>query len=374
MNNNELMVIATSAPTDRPGYRRDLLSCLCYPSGISVLFSYRIRWIEKNLINDHERLKNSRALIVFCDIPDDPAQNFRFLPLRYARFVCFEPEELLQSNDLDTHIAVRFTLNRYAYPTPVAKQQEWMLAQGDKFPRPRGHKDDKKSHLVLLTKDFQEGTQVSDAESWINLTKELAASKTLADCSFFRVADIKEQSYKSLKSVAIEDFRIYKARVFESGKSYGINMQFYLDPGKASPPKTLTPHISTESIKLTRPLIENIGQQTNATIIANCSRVYFREIATLVIEDPEDRNSHTARAEFIVILKPAKWVLPTVVVLLILGTFSSSISSDSIKEFAQEGSGLHSHAAGFEFVFKAVGSLLVGLGAYLGFRKIPSGE
>lgn len=373
MNNKELLVIATSAPPKRPEYRRDFLSCLSYPPGISVLFSYRKKWIEDNLIKNYKNLQNNKVLIVFCDIPDNPKEHFRFIPLRYARFVGFEPEELTQSNDEDTHIAVRFTLGRFIYPASV-DYQEWMLKQGDNYPRPVGHNEEKKSRLVIKAKDFQEGTKCLDSISWLGITKKLADAKTLDGCSFFRIADIREQSKRFLGSVATEDYGIYKARILESGKSYFIDLQFYLESGKAFPSKTLAPTISTESIKLTRPLTENIGQQTNATIIANCKRVYFKEIATLVIEDSNDTDSKTAKTEFVIILKPAKWVLPIVVLLLVLGTFSSSISSDSIKEFGVAGSWLHSHAAGLEFLCKALGSLLVGLGAYLGFRKVPSGE
>ena len=47
---DEIIVIATSVPEYRPAYKRDLLNCLCYPTGTSVRFSYRKRWIEPQLL------------------------------------------------------------------------------------------------------------------------------------------------------------------------------------------------------------------------------------------------------------------------------------------------------------------------------------
>jgi len=379
MKANELIVIATSTPLDSPGYRRDFLNCLCYPAGIPVLFSYRKRWIEQALLEKPlEELKGAKALIMFCDIPEQAGQDFGFLPLRFVRFEGFEPLEFRDSPDGNINIAVRFVLDRFVFPASNMEQQRaawqnWVLTtQGNKYPRPKAHPEVDNARFVFMGRDFQEVTAQAGDTSWVTLSEQLAKAKTLEHCSFYRVQSIEAPSKNTYTPVTIEEYMRHEARVFKSGKTYRINMQFYRSPGKAVPSKILTPRVSTDSIKLSQPLTENIGSFSNASIIANCSRVYSSEIVTLVIEDTDDKEALAARAEFVILLKPAKWILPVVVIMLAVGTFASSITSESIKEISASSSWIGSYSAGIAFLLKAIGSFLVGLGAYLGFRKTPS--
>jgi hypothetical protein len=390
----EVIVIATSAPEKRPGYRRDLLNCLCYPIGTSVRFSYRKRWIEEHLLSrwiEHHRsntlhlFRNIPALIVFCDIPESPVQDFSFLPLRYAHIEGFEPLDILERAGPDVQIAVRFKLGRFIYfaPAEIEKQrdiwQTWMLSQEGKHPRPVNEAEIKttKTNLVFTAKRFQEGQEEPEETSWVRLSEQISSARTMKGCSLFRLIGVYEaSSHLNKKHVRLKEQYGHICYVFEAGKSYIINLQFYLDSGKARIPKTLVTHVSTRSILLSKPLIKNIGLSTEVEIIINTSKVYSSEIATLVIEDAVDLViPNMARAEFVVLLQPERW-LPLVVVLVAFGTFFTSVSPEMVKDFAtllHVGTSIASNTSLIAYSIKGLGSVLVAVGAYLGFRKLPSG-
>jgi hypothetical protein len=394
LSDGEIIVIATSTPPNRPAYRRDLLNCLCYPNGTSVRFSYRKRWIEEQLMNrwiEHHRSKtlhlfgNIPALIVFCDIPESPDQDFKFLPLRYAQFEGFEPPEILERAALDVQIAVRFKLDRFIYlvPAEIEKQramwQAWMLDQSGKHPRPISEDkiESTRTNLVFTARRFQEGLEAPEETSWVRLSEQISRARTMQESSLFRLIGVYEASSPSKqKHVRIKEQYGHRCYVFEAGKSYIINLQFYLDAGKARIPRSLVTHVSTRAILLSKPLIKNIGLSTEVEIIVNTSKVYSGEIATLVIEDVIDKGiPHMARAEFVVLLQPERW-LPLVVLLVAFGTFFTSVSPEMVKDILtllRAATSLANDTALIAYIIKGLGSVLVAVGAYLGFRKLPSG-
>lgn len=387
---DEIIVIATSVPEYRPAYKRDLLNCLCYPTGTSVRFSYRKRWIEPQLLeywlrehrsNIDRSLRDIPALIVFCDIPGQPEQHYSFLPLRYAYFESFEPLDILERADPDIHIAVRFKLGRFINFAPTNPEalrsawQTWMLSQEGKYPLPSTHSlhEPGKTTLVFTATNFDDGHEEKEEISWVRLSEQISQARTMQDSSLFRIMGVYNVSSRSEKPAKIRTQYGHSCYMLEASKSYIIRLQFYLDEGKAHLPRTLRTHSSTDSLTMSEPLIKNIGLSTEAEIIVNASKVLATEMATLVIEDT-DSNTHMARAELVVLLKPERW-LPLVVLLIAIGTFLTGVSSDMIIDmvslFHPQKSLLTSDAAAFAYSLKALGSALVALGAYLGFRKVP---
>lgn len=390
---DEILVIATSVPEFRPAYKRDLLNCLCYPTGTSVRFSYRKRWIEPHLLeewikehsnNTYRSLHDIPALIVFCDIPGQPEQHYSFLPLRYAYFESFEPLDILERADPDIHIAVRFKLGRFINFAPTNPEvlrtawQAWMLSQEGKYPLPDTHSlhEPDKTMLVFTATNFADGQEEKEDISWVRLSEQISQARTMQGSSLFRIMGVYNVSSRSEKPANIRKQYGHSCYVLEASKSYIIRLQFYLDEGKAHLPRTLRTHASTDSLTMSEPLIKNIGLSTEAEIIVNASKVLATEMATLVIEDT-DSNTHMARAELVVLLKPERW-LPLVVILIALGTFLAGVSADMVTDIATL---FHAHnsmpilpsdATAIAYTVKGIGSALVALGAYLGFRKNPA--
>jgi hypothetical protein len=373
----DILVIATSAPVDRVAYRRDLLNCMCFPASISVYFSYRRKWIDPLVLSQPPK-EGDPVVIVLCDIPENPDEGYRFLPIRHARFDRIEPLEFGRLTDPNLYLGVKFQLTsffRLDETKPVDEQrrawQRWLEAYPS-HPRPRGSSYKGESHFVFRSKAPMEGPHLSEDRAWDLIIEHVASARTLKDCTLFRVAGMCEGGGRDCTSLPLVDYVDGKALQVRAAKSYRLLLQYFLDPTTISrPPEKLQPSVSTGSIKTSRPLLESIGTSTRASIIVSCDRVYENEVATLVIEDPHDNEAKSPRAEFPLLLKPQRGLLVLVVILLVLGVLATGVDADTVKELAPEPSWVEAHASGIADVMKLVGGALVGLAGYLGFRKIP---
>jgi hypothetical protein len=88
----DLIYFFSSAPKDRPEYRRGILDGLCYPNDHLLEFSYQrkhiqddlLKHIESDLNNSGEPLRDRTALLVFADYK---TPDIEFLAIRYAQIV-----------------------------------------------------------------------------------------------------------------------------------------------------------------------------------------------------------------------------------------------------------------------------------------------
>ena len=380
MDEKSLIVIATSAPSNRPRYRRDLLNCLCYPQGHLVRFSYRRQWISDDVLSAQPGKGGAPAIIVFCDVPSRPEQDFSFLPLRLVQLEGFEPSEIVE-RDLatsDTHIALRFRLGRFVFLAPstaetqIEEWKSWIHDQGEVYPRPIGHPEQGKGRYVFEASNLPEREHVQEATSWITLTEHLSEARTLNDCSFFQVTGIDKLGSKGERqTVVTKQFLERPAYRLDSGKTYRMGLRYHMGHGPDLT-KTLIPQASSKTISLTQPMTDSVGLQTEASIVIGCNQVYSHEVLTLVVEDPDDTIARAARAEFILTVHPPAWILPVVIAVLAIGALFTGVSGDTIKELTPDGSMIEGHASTISYAAKGLGTFLVGLGGYLGFRRLPS--
>jgi hypothetical protein len=109
------------------------------------------------------------------------------------------------------------------------------------------------------------------------------------------------------------------------------------------------------------------------TTIASCDRVYKAELAALIIEDANDKDEQSPRAEFLVMLRPGSWIY-LVVFLLSFGTLLASVSPDllkSLQSFLGTTNPLVQYHQTAAYIIKFVGVIMVGTGAFIGFRTLP---
>jgi len=375
-----LVVIASNTPQSRPQYRRDLLACLCYPSGTIARFSYRKKWIQGGLLEHTEELANQLALVVFCDIPNTANEEFQFYPLRFAFIDDIGPPEILPFSDEDTHFTIKFRLDRY-FALPAASRSRILRACQEDFlavphrPRPAGHWQEKDGRFLFRMELPDWDETLPTVLRWQELVSVISKSKTLSQCSFFQIIAIQEgpglfrRRWTDCQAVRYFD---YGGTLVRSGRVYRINLEQYRDYSKESAATEITPKPSTSSLTLSSQITKSIGAVTSASFIASCKTVYTPEVATLVLEGTGSQKDLVPRAELVLHIRPAPWLLPVVVILLVLGTLSSGINKDAIESISTSGQWLHRNASAVVYSVKLIGSLLVGLGAYLGFKKLPS--
>ena len=375
MNTNQIIVLATSAPPSRPGYRRDLLEALCHSDGTLVRFTYRKKWIEEELLTNNSK-ESKQALIVFCDLPKQEDGDFAlFLPLRYVNSLSFEPVGLTNKTNPDDYITVSFTLGSFVncgsskIEDKVNVWQQWLLSQDGKYPRPMKHPESEKGKFVFIAQDFIEDEIEDQSSSWLKLTDMLSSSETLRGSVFYRIEGLFESHQRAKQEpIPSTPYMGQPAWYLKSGKHYRLDLQFYLDPSRSAPPPTLAPRSSTKSIVLSQPIWRSIGLGRDATIFLRSETVFSDEVASLVIEDPQDTEAKSAQAQFLLVIKPARGLLITAVVLVAIGTAMTAISSDLIKSLANQGSFMYLYAQNIAIASKAIATALVAFGVYLSRR------
>jgi hypothetical protein len=355
---------------------------MCYPDNLSVRFTYRRKYFADDLLQKHRSIKNSRALLLFCDIPDGSSTtDFLFVPLRFARIDSFEAlnndsiESVLKRNDQEAYISVKFTLERFVQfggqEDTLLMWQQWILERLNKakrIPRPVGHPDFPNTALVFSNHTPTEDRFVSESRDWLALANRLSLADTLRTATLFRVVGI----YKGLsgtESVEITDYNNRKAHVLKSGKPYRMYLQFLIPPDRAGPPKSLAATVGSQLLFASKPLLENIGSNTNAEILITSNRSYLTEVVPLVIEDADEEEAWSARADFMIILKPPSWAFLLVLVLG-LGLIISSITPDIIKQAAVD-PGWKDNADLIALSIRALSSIVVLAIGFFAFRKIP---
>jgi hypothetical protein len=403
-----LIVVATSAPSGRPGYKRDLLNCFCYPATMPVRFTYRKRWIHPDLLAEGA-LRDKRVLMVFCDGTPE-AKEFDFIPLRFGSSPSFAPSGILAGAGPDTRLAFVFDLDAFVSADVDSNNGQfdewslWVRGQAGVYrPRPQDPKENpREAYYVFPARDFAGfSAEGNVGQSWGVLGERLTKSVSLNDSTLFRVSSMRVAS-KVKEEEREQGERVEKAKGGQeskkeekldllgyekgqyalrlvAGRTYKLALQFVLPETKAMPPPTLKPNASAASLQVSDPLITNVGRVIDANIIVSCARVNYEEWGTLVIEDTEDKPDHITapRAEFAVVLKPQRWMLPLALFGIFLGALIATISPDSLKALGAVApwlSWLSQNADLLTVIAKFVGPAVIGLAAYIGFHRMPFGQ
>jgi len=370
MTTRRITIITTSAPHNRPEYRRDFLDCIANPIGKLVRFSYRKKWIDQSLL-DSEPPRN--CIIIFCDIPIYPEDDYIFYPVRYATFEGFGPTELIKFKDDNIYISANFKLGNFINIPPgdsketIARWKAWMQEQSDHYPRPLGNPKNQNSKMVLLGRLDSESKQCNESSSWQMMMDMFSKSNTLNECTFLRLVGIK----KSKKYLELSSFRSHDVFMLRSEKSYEIELQHYLGYSKPLPSRELVPSTASESLSLSPVLINNIARVTSTVTIINTKRVSQAELAPVVIEDPKDISSLSPRIQLIFGIKPLRRYLIAAIMMMAFGALFVGISKETIKELSKQGSFFYNNPGTIEYFMKALGAIFVGLGGYFGFKQPP---
>jgi hypothetical protein len=377
----ETIVIATSSPKDRPEYLADFLNCLAYPKGHTATFSYRYKWIEDGVAQRIKDLKNGESLaglVVYC-ASKAGSSEFSYYPVRHASIIGIEPREILrlnQQND-DTHFSIQLELGRYVSISP-RKQSQWdvwskWVSHQDPSPLPENNVHGSSAIFVFQRTGFAEESDTVDQEtSWTQIINKLVEVPILKDCCFFRIGEVHEKKAPGQKLQVKRDSGLGSIYSLQSPGEFLIDLKWHR-PGLEVPKA----NVVASSVSIVGPITRSFGRQTHGTILLKVARLYETETVALEFTYSNSAlgtESPTPRLLFSI--KPAGWILVTVVVLLAIGSFLTGMTKEAVEQvmhlvpilspFAQA-------AAVFSWAAKALGAFLVGLGGYLGFRRLPKG-
>lgn len=366
-----VLVIGTSAPSDREVYSRDLLDCLCYPVGHTAQFSYRAKWVEPGLFTRRISGNGIPSLVVLCD----GSSEFDFIPLRRATLLAIEPRSVLEAGQQDenTHITLRFALGPFVQLSPKTAQEEFQrwnewIKGGTPRPFPRDHPSESSAKFIFERSGFEERTISDQQVSWRELAEKISRTQSLADSYLFRVVGVESQDKRDRSSeLASRSFLMQQVYDVSTPGSYIVKLTWQ----QSTKPAPMAA-CSSDSAILIGPLTSSFGRHTEGSLLVRVRRVYEEEMVNVVLTE-HDGGVNSPVANLLFRLRPSKWLLPAIVLLLSLGALMTGVTKDAISELTSSGTWANAHAGAIAWLLKATGAIAVGTGGYLGFRRLPKG-
>ncbi|MBV8368354.1 MAG: hypothetical protein JO036_05395 [Candidatus Eremiobacteraeota bacterium] len=423
-----IIYIATSVPSSRPEYRRDLLSCFGYGPGTHIRFLYRRRWIAESILTNPPS-KGTQCVIVFCEQP--PTQNcalppeirpthadpeFTFYALMLARWVGIEWKRFISRFGEDDFLPVEFVLERPVMLAPsdlegaIDVWREVIVADPRDHPRPLGAADAARSKFVFERNSMpaEYPTNTTEDLAWLTLAQALSKTRSLGNCSFYRVKSITKvrghvQLGKPIVPRTEGGIRVYRLR---SDRTYRFDLQMLSTPGRVSVDRLLTPKVALPALRFSQPFIASRGRTNQFHLLLYCPRTYAQQSDVVVFDAaastpeqasaaggaaanvesgtaPEGNSSQsTAREQAenaprieipIIIGPPAWWELAGAILLLAVGLALVTPTKELLDspDFAAF-TWLKAHAEPVLAVARVAGAILAAIGLYLGFRVTPS--
>ncbi len=136
--NDDLIYLFSSAPPDRPDYKRGVLNALCYPAGHQLKLNYRRDYFQPRLFDEREKLAGRRAVFVFIDYAALTGLNdHEFIPIRFVKLLDVSPKEEAEKYLDSTRVYVRVELKEFISSTPTSSSDIGSIPG-----RPRPHSGD----------------------------------------------------------------------------------------------------------------------------------------------------------------------------------------------------------------------------------------
>ena len=102
---SKIVYLFSSAPPDRPNYKRGVLNALCYPPSHQMELSYKRSYISADLLNQGSAVKGRRGVFVFIDYK--PESDHDFIPIRFVTLMDISAKEEARTYQDTTRFQVR---------------------------------------------------------------------------------------------------------------------------------------------------------------------------------------------------------------------------------------------------------------------------
>lgn len=368
----DTLLLFTSAPPDRPQYTLDFLTCLASPNGHRVTFSYKREWLADDVYRAD--LVDRRALVIFCE-SDENAKDMWFLPLRWATIRSFGPDEIVKEDlaQPETRLALTFELDRFVYASPdtidaLTEKTTTTLRKLAIRPYRRGD-GGASSKWAIFDRFTESGTKVKPQTAWPAHAQKLSRQNSLKEALLFQVSCPQFRWFGQTKELRIEsDELLGSAYKLRARRQYKLDVSFYLRQGD-DPKDLVRADVSSDRIRRTAPITASLGEETVATIFFSSEALASDELATVTVQGPENLPStSTPTVAFIVRVRPTWGTMIVGGALIVAGVFFGGLSES---EWNKVASGLSFRQL---LAIKFGAALLVAIGAFVAFRRQPSGS
>lgn len=370
---SEILQLFVSAPGPgkrRPYYKRDVLNICCAPAGESISLSYKHDWLTKGVLDrvQANQVKGLEALLIFC-AETTAEEIYSFFPLRYAKVV-----DVFNSGDGTTLFlqAAQFCTYDEKMHATIQKWLRDVASQHPAHPASNGKAHPDAKFVRIVDSKF---TIEKAANGWEALVDKVSRVNGLSDSVFF----IATATTTNPVPVRIMDATSNNAAhrqecVVEKGAHKEIDL--YVRSGSNAEFSPPTIDIRNDIASYSGPFVRQFQKGFVCHYIIDFKKGLDKESSLLRIGLPVEKAPLVFRSPEVsihVISNAARGLPALVVFLLTAGTLITSLGPDSLEPllgmFSWQGS--KESLGSLSAVAKAIGTLMFGVGAWLGFRELP---
>jgi hypothetical protein len=366
--NNTAVYLFSSAPPDRPTYKRGVLNVLCYPKGHQVELSYQKSYIQTHLFERRASLANRKAIFTFIDykaLNDD----HDFIPVRTVKILAVAPKEVAPRYIDTTRVYVRIELGDFI-PYEATWNAEIQSIPGRPKPFMPGTTRDY-CYVVEGADPFPTSCEISQRDIWDQITGRISRSRSLRSCIFLATSHprpFKDGDPCTLQAYGLEQ----KAYKIEPNHIYRVDLRvFYPVIAPAEPfDREIVVRTSSDLISVSQPFATAHGGPEDHSVLIACKRTIESTLATLVIdvEAKDVTDVLAAKPRYLLAVEPPKWTVRWFVFLIFLGFFLTSTSEEFYSSWSWA-----ARPEAWALFSKIAGAACLAWAGYLAFRKLPSG-
>ncbi|HUI42272.1 MAG TPA: hypothetical protein VL523_09905 [Terriglobia bacterium] len=390
-----MLFFYTGADPTKPSYRRGVLDTLSYPGGHVLEYSYR----KENIASGLTDLKGKVAAIVFADVNDAGAPTY--MPLRFAEVLDHSP---IAGAGARERIGFLLRLRDFVGYPADDKPDHWHASIAAL---------DQHRHLATAPRLFVIEAQIKakhwqppeaspsgkipeedpgkSLKVWEDLVTNVARSSKLKDAIFVKIdlrnldaltvpplKPVRRRSlYQVLSLKPAEKRVLYQVR---SGNVYQLDICVYQSPptgGKTAGDAKISLAHSSEVLEVGQPLQSALSGLAQHSALVSCKRTIERNLVALsvTVDEPVTGVVNTPHPFFLLRIALPWIVTVGFVVCVFLGSLLVASDLDTVKGLlAHAPSWLSSQAASVNVLAKWLGAIFLAAAAFLGFRKLPSGQ
>jgi hypothetical protein len=360
---DKIIYLFSSAPPDRPTYKRGVLNALCYPIEQQVELSYKKSYFGPLLFENRRNLKGRRGVFVFVDYKGDGDDHI-FTPIRCVKILGVDPKELAKKYLETTRTYVRVELGKLLMYDPA-----WNEAIRSVPGRPRPYAQAGSPTYVIEGPDlFGTPGDISQRDIWDGLTEELSKAKSLRGCLF--LATFHPRPFRGREPCTLKPYgREQKAYRLRPKNIYRLDLRVYYPQNASIPAKDREINVrsSSELLSVSQAFATAHGGPEDHSVLIECKRTIESTLATLVVDLANSLpDVVAARPQYLLWVRPRLSIVWSFVIFVFLGFTLTSTSKEFYEAwfFCPEIWALGS---------KVVGAAFLALAAFLAFRKLPSG-
>lgn len=360
-----MILLFAAISSERPFHKRDLLNVCCEPNGAPITFGYRSKWVSPTATI--APLEDRRALIVFTEVissgdPESGAQtgapaSFRFHPIRLARITRATP-------DYDA-VAFELELGRFADYKRSQTDIDDFLGRFERYvsegERPHPAETRKLSRYVRGGPDFAGDDFKGD---WISLVHHMRELEGFRDATF--IAGTYYDGTPTLPSTLLKDCGYNDGRATYRRRGGTMEeMVLRMIPGPGAKPAIPELVIKDSLASVSGPFVRQHSSGFEARFVLAFARTFQDDTSMMSVRIPIDKSAAmtfvSPELQALVRTTPSRVMLALAIGCLVGGTFLLSLTAEQVADIPMLSMPL----------VKVSGALVMGLGAYIGFKKLP---